>query len=179
MSWNKSKINEELSKHHQEFDALIDRLPLEVFEDNSADKWSAGQLQQHIILSLKPIVLAMRLPKFLLRYQFGLTNRPPRSYEELVVRYLKALDGRAAVAPKRFTPEQIGREAKQRQTIQFNKLINRLMQLVNKWSEDDLDLYVIPHPLMGKLTFREILYFTIYHVQHHKKQMDAIVKTKK
>lgn len=179
MSWNKSKINEELSKHHQEFDALIDRLPLEVFEDNSADKWSAGQLQQHIILSLKPIILAMRLPKFLLRYQFGLTNRPPRSYEELVVRYLKALDGRAAVAPKRFTPEQIGREAKQRQTIQFNKLINRLMQLVNKWSEDDLDLYVIPHPLMGKLTFREILYFTIYHVQHHKKQMDAIVKTKK
>ncbi len=121
----------------------------------------------------------MRLPKFLLRYQFGLTNRPPRSYEELVARYLKALDGRAAVAPKRFTPEQIGREAKQRQTIQFNKLINRLMQLVNKWSEDDLDLYVIPHPLMGKLTFREILYFTIYHVQHHKKQMDAIVKTKK
>ena len=53
------------------------------------------------------------------------------------------------------------------------------MQLVHKWSEDDLDLYVIPHPLMGKLTFREILYFTIYHVKHHKKQMDAIVKTKK
>ena len=179
MNWNKSKVNEELSKHHQEFDALIDRLPLEVFEDNSASKWSAGQLQQHIILSLKPIVLAMRLPKFLLHYQFGLTNRPSRSYNELVARYLKALDGRAALAPKRFTPKQIGSEAKQQQTIQFNKLINRLMQLVNKWGEDDLDLYVIPHPLMGKLTFREILYFTIYHVQHHKKQIDAIVKTKK
>ncbi|MGY8968626.1 MAG: hypothetical protein ACKVHT_09015 [Flavobacteriales bacterium] len=81
MSWNKSEINQELNKHHQEFDALIDQLAPEVFEDNSTGKWSAGQLQQHIILSLKPIVLAMRLPKFLLRYQFGLTNRPSRSYD--------------------------------------------------------------------------------------------------
>ncbi len=179
MNSNKSKINEELRKHHQAFDALIDGLPLDVFEDNSTGKWSAGQVQQHIILSLKPIVLAMRLPKFLLRYQFGLTNRPSRSYDDLVARYLKALDGRAAVAPKRFSPKQIGGEAKQQQTIQFNKLTHRLIQLVHKWGEDDLDLYVIPHPLMGKLTFREILYFTIYHVQHHKKQIDAVVKTKK
>ena len=178
MSWNKSEINQELNKHHQEFDVLIDQLAPEVFEDNSAGKWSAGQLQQHIILSLKPIVLAMRLPKFLLRYQFGLTNRPSRSYDELVARYQKALDGRAAVAPKRFTPKPIGSEVKQQQTIQFNKLINRLMKLVSKWSEGDLDLYVIPHPLMGRLTFREILYFTIYHVQHHKKQIDEIEKIK-
>ena len=53
------------------------------------------------------------------------------------------------------------------------------MKLVRKWDEDDLDLYVIPHPLMERLTFQEILYFTIYHVQHHKKQVGAIIKTKK
>ena len=176
MSWNKSEINQELNKHHQEFDALIDQLAPEVFEDNSTGKWSAGQLQQHIILSLKPIVLAMRLPKFLLRYQFGLTNRPSQSYDELVARYRKALDGRVTLAPKRFTPKTIGIEVKQQQTIQFNKLINRLMKLVRKWDEGDLDIYVIPHPLMGRLTFRKILYFTIYHVQHHKKQVDAITK---
>jgi hypothetical protein len=81
VSWNKLEINQELNKHHQEFDVLIDQLAPKVFEDNSTGKWSAGQLQQHIILSLKPIVLAMRLPKFLLRYQFGLTNRPSRSYD--------------------------------------------------------------------------------------------------
>jgi len=118
----------------------------------------------------------MRLPKFLLRYQFRLTNRPSRSYDELVARYRKALDGRIAVAPKRFTPKSIGSEVKQQQTIQFNKLINRLIKLVRKWGEGDLDLYVIPHPLMERLTFQEILYFIIYHVQHHKKQVNAITK---
>jgi len=154
MSWNKSEINQELNKHHQEFDSLIDQLARKVFENNSAGKWSTGQLQQHIILSLKPMVLAMRLPSFLLRYQFGLTNRPSRSFDELVARYRKALDGRAAVAPKRFTPKPLGDKAKQQQKIQFNKLFNRLMKLVSKWEESDLDLYAITHPLMGKLTLR-------------------------
>jgi len=79
----------------------------------------------------------MRLPKFLLRYQFGLTNRPSRFYDELVARYLKALDGRAALAPKIFTPKPIGSEVRQQQTIQFNRLIDRLMKLVRKWDEDD------------------------------------------
>ena len=48
----------------------------------------------------------MRLPRFLLCYQFGLTNRPSRFYDELVARYLKALNGRAALAPKYLLPSQ-------------------------------------------------------------------------
>jgi hypothetical protein len=30
-----------------------------------------------------------------------------------------------------------------------------------------LDEYLLPHPLIGKLTIREILYFTIYHNLRH------------
>jgi len=26
---------------------------------------------------------------------------------------------------------------------------------------------LLPHPLLGKVTVREMLYFTIHHVQHH------------
>ena len=48
----------------------------------------------------------MRLPRFLLCYQFGLTNRASRFYDELVARYLKALNGRAALAPKYLLPSQ-------------------------------------------------------------------------
>ena len=38
-----------------------------------------------------------------------------------------------------------------------------------KLDEEDLDNYILPHPLIGKTTIREMLYFTIYHVQHHHK----------
>jgi hypothetical protein len=27
---------------------------------------------------------------------------------------------------------------------------------------------VLPHPLLGKLTIREMLYFTVYHGEHHR-----------
>jgi len=54
-----------------------------------------------------PVVLALRLPRFMLKYQFGVTNRPSRSYEALVARYLKALDGMTAVAPKQFHPPPV------------------------------------------------------------------------
>jgi len=53
------------------------------------------------------------------------------------------------------------------------------MKLISKWEEGDLDLYVISHPLMGNLTYRKNLYFTIYHLQHYKKQIDAVAKIKK
>ena len=36
-----------------------------------------------------------------------------------------------------------------------------------KWSDAKLDKYIAPHPLLGKITLRELAYFTIYHIQHH------------
>ncbi len=50
-------------------------------------------------------------------------------------------------------------------------LVQKLCKRMNKYSEEELDKYILPHPLMGKVTLREMLYFTIYHVQHHEKQI--------
>ena len=33
--------------------------------------------------------------------------------------------------------------------------------------EKELDQYMLPHPILGKVTYREMLYFTMYHVNHH------------
>ena len=38
---------------------------------------------------------------------------------------------------------------------------------------DDLDKYVLPHPLLGKVTLREMLYFTIHHNEHHLELLKA------
>ena len=57
----------------------------------------------------------------------------------------------------------------------FNELNEPQQESLNKkielFSEQDLDSHILPHPLLGKLTFREMLYFTIYHVQHHQDLM--------
>lgn len=35
------------------------------------------------------------------------------------------------------------------------------------WSERDLDRIRMPHPILGMLTTREMLFFTLYHNRHH------------
>ena len=51
--------------------------------------------------------------------------------------------------------------------------MNSLCSAIEKnWKDTQLDQYIVPHPLLGKITLREMGYFTIYHVQHH----DAIIR---
>ena len=47
----------------------------------------------------------------------------------------------------------------------------RLQKSVIKWKEEDLDKYILPHPLMGRMPVRELAMWTAYHTEHHTKQL--------
>ena len=49
----------------------------------------------------------------------------------------------------------------------------QLWLAIGSWREQDLDRYVLPHPLLGKLTLREMLFFTLYHNYHHVRNVAA------
>lgn len=108
------------------------------------------------------------MPKLTMKVMFGSANRPSKTFEELVNKYTtKLAEGGKATA--QFVPPAI--ELKQKE-----KLLNELLQSAEKFckhlddfSEAQLDEYILPHPLLGKLTLREMMYFTIYHVEHHQK----------
>jgi len=53
---------------------------------------------------------------------------------------------------------------------QWSKASTELVETAGKWNESDLDVYLLPHPLIGKLTIREMLFFTIYHNLRHASQ---------
>jgi uncharacterized damage-inducible protein DinB len=46
----------------------------------------------------------------------------------------------------------------------LNKKVNQKM---GRFSEAQLDRLLVPHPLMGKMTLREILMWNAYHTEHH------------
>lgn len=167
---------EELINQHESFQKTIVGLNQQEYEFSWNEKWTPGQQLVHIRKSIAPVALAFLIPRFVLKYQFGVTNRASRTYEELVARYLKALEGRTAVAPKSFQPKPIPFATHKNELKSFQKSLRRLTSQVKKCSEKDLDYYVIPHPLIGKLTLREMIYFCIYHVQHHHKITHDIIK---
>jgi len=51
----------------------------------------------------------------------------------------------------------------------------KLQYKTNHISEKRLDTLLIPHPLMGKMTMREIIMWTAYHTEHHTKKFKKIL----
>ncbi len=155
---------------HQSFDEVINFIRQQddsLFDRPKAEgKWSTGQQLDHLIRSVKPLSTGMELPKFLLRFRFGTRNRAERSYDELVAKYQKKLKegGRASSA---FIPPEVPVEQKEQLLTAYEKEKINLVKVLQKWSETQLSTNVAPHPLLGKCTVRELLYFTIHHNFHH------------
>ncbi|MEI2673788.1 MAG: hypothetical protein V9F05_07080 [Chitinophagaceae bacterium] len=78
----------------------------EPFFTRKNDKWSPAEQAQHLVLSIKPLQLAYRLPGFALRLLFGKMNRPTRTYEELLDKYHAKLET-GATASAAYVPKQL------------------------------------------------------------------------
>jgi hypothetical protein len=77
-----------------------------------------------------------------------------------------------------FAPEanqaQGDEEARRAQLMATRtELSQQLWSAIDVWRDADLDRYLLPHPLLGKLTLREMLFFTLYHNYHHVQSVAA------
>jgi len=163
---DKPQIISALNENVDAFNNYIAPLTKEQFEVSPEGKWSAGQNLDHLIRAIKPVQLAYGLPKFALRILFGKTNRPSKTYDELVAKYkAKLAAGGRASGP--FIPPFIGFEKKDALIKKYVEQKQKLISKIEKQNEKDLDVYILPHPLLGKVTLREMLYFTIHHNEHH------------
>ncbi len=131
-------------------------------------KWSPAQQVKHLIVSANATRPAFSLPKFMVRLYSGKPNRPSRTFDELVDRYNQKLK-EGGKASKPFIPEEIDETyGKDRLLNEFKTSMNKLLAaIMDKWDDTNLDNYLAPHPLLGKITLRELCYFTIHHTWHH------------
>lgn len=157
------------------FDALttlLENLPPEKVQASLApDKWSAGQIAVHLVLSARPVVKSMLLPKTVLAEKFGTRNGTlERTFEDLLADYRQKTQG-GVTAPPQFTPEEVKADQKNNLTADLQQVLSELIGVIRQWNEVDLSTYMMPHPALGKLTVREMLYFTAFHTEHHTGQI--------
>jgi len=150
------------------FNAFCLEIPDDRFFDQPADKWSIAQNVTHLISSARMTRLAFRLPKFIVRIYTGKPNRPSRSFDELVAKYKTKLE-QGAKASGRYIPKPVpAKPGKEKIMQDFSSSMELLgKDIRNNWKDPQLDKYLAPHPLLGKITLRELGYFTIYHTIHH------------
>ena len=163
---DRQQLSSRLINDYDAFITYLCSLSEAEFMHAAPGKWTAGQQLDHILRAVKPVTLAFRLPRFIPRMLFGKPNRPGRSNEALVEKYKDKLQqgGRAS---GRFVPGPVAFSQRDELAKHLRSTVSSLSRTVAGMKEEDLDAYILPHPLLGKLTLREMLYFTIYHVEHH------------
>lgn len=135
--------------------------------------WSPAENLIHLIKSVKAVSQGLDVPKLLLAIRFRRPKDAPKSsrrFEGVVEIYLAAL-ARGGRASGPFVPkppaEGEAEQVRSRSLAGWEKAGATMIGKLGKWNEKSLDRYRLPHPLLGNLTVREILLFTIYHDRHH------------
>ncbi|RVT75390.1 DinB family protein [Flavobacterium sufflavum] len=163
---NKEEIINHLNTVHLSFWETANKLSNVTI--TADDKWSVEQNTDHLNKVLFRLNSFLEMPKDTIKLNFGLSNRNSITFKSLIKVYEMALkNGVKSTAP--FLPDSslnISELIKQGKSILSTLILN-----MQNWEETDLDLYNCPHPALGEITVREVLFFTIYHAQHHEKMI--------
>lgn len=144
-------------------------IPESEFFQAPADVWTPADNLVHLIKSASPVATALKLPKLALRARFGKAQQVTRPFTEVRATYMTFADAGQAIATGPFVPEVSTYTAAERERILqgWLKKSRQLISAIEAWKDEELDSLVLPHPLIGNMTLREILLFTIYHNMHH------------
>ena len=141
----------------------------EFFEPQRA-AWSPAEHARHLAKSARPVARALAAPRIVLAFRFGLHRGPSPDFAHLRDRYLAGLAagaqaGRFSPRAKPIPPDA---EAGRAEVIAEWRAANRALGgAVDRWAERSLDRYRLPHPVLGLLTVREMVAFSVYHTAHH------------
>lgn len=173
---NKANLVKQLQKNYTSFIDFMNSLSKEDYHFSANEKWSAGEQLAHIVLSLKPMVSVFQMEKTVLAEKFGKSEGLKRPYDEIIGLYFDKLKN-GLKAPDRFNPRLQNQENRDTLCEKVSQMVQTLSSRIEKFSEEELDDLALPHPLIGVLSLREMLFHTIYHAQHHQNLASKALKT--
>lgn len=164
----KAQLANLLNEKHDKLVQWLHAQPPEKWAAGPSGKWTSGQHIVHLVQSTRPLVTALSLPGFVLRLRFGKANRPSRDYETVVARYHERLaKSNGVVSPFSQKMPDTPPGEKEKWMAEMAALNGKVNRKLHRYSEAQLDGLLVPHPLMGKMTLREILLWNAYHTAHH------------
>jgi hypothetical protein len=163
---NKQELIKTFSDNHHTVITYIQALPDPHFSYRNHEKWTAGQQLRHILLTLLPFPKVLQSKDFIAQ-KFGTLQRTTWDYNTVRNNYLKT----SRQAPSQFLPEEILPSQKAGLIAQLEEVLATINQLFVLYNEEELDSLVLPHPLLGKLSIREMFYLMSYHPLHHLNQI--------
>ena len=146
--------------------------PDDAFHRPHPESWRPVDDLVHLTLATRALVRGFGLPGPALEERFGPAEAPSRPCRAIAALGREALDG-GATSPPAVVPEGAFAEAADRAEAlgealaEWRAATAELEALEDRWSEEELDRYRIPHPFLGLFTLREWLCFNHVHARHH------------
>lgn len=166
---NRREIIEALEGVHEEAVAYWTQYETPAFFRAMGTHWSASEHIRHLTRAMTPLLPVLRVPRVALRLAFGSATQASRTIEVIGAQYSAAL--KAGGTAGRFTPppDNHPRDQVRRDKIMdtHSETLRGLTQAMERWTEVQLDTYQLPHPLLGRMTVREMMLFTLLHNRHH------------
>lgn len=147
-------------------------LSAEEFVLRVGDAWTPAEHLLHLCTAVSAVARGFSINRWLLRLRFGRARSPSRRYLEVRDDYRERLSrgGRATgpyVPDREDSADERIEERRAAILARWGRVNSRLREAAERWSERELDRIRMPHPLLGMLSARELLFFTVYHNQHH------------
>lgn len=177
----KLAIKEQLKKTISDCRAVASSVEANLFFTNLNNKWSIGENLVHLEKSAKSVNKALAMPKEVLS-SFGKPMQASSTYQNILDRYHAVL-ATGVTATGGFVP-QVSVPAASEVVAEMQKIFvgfdaqhQTLLNALETFTDEDLDKYQLPHPVLGNLTLREMYYFMDLHIRHHQKAIVRIVMT--
>lgn len=171
LNMTKHQLIETFVKNHQTAVDYIDQLNEQEYLYTRDGKWTAGQQLNHIALTIVPFTRALASKEYLAQ-KFGLLERESWDYQTVLDNYAQT----SLKAPEQFLPPaEVGLAEKENITTAIQGDLEKIEALLGLYEEDELDRLAMPHPLLGKMSVREIFYLMGYHPIHHLKQIKILL----
>jgi len=164
---NKSEIKKGLQASFKEIGQWLRNHDDFLFDEGPSGKWNTSQQLDHIYKSTKAINKGMSFPKLLLRWKYGVASRESRDWDALKIKYKKTLNNLPEDFKQPVSPKSYGQALKGERILKFEQIGEEHIRLLEKFSDKQLDRFILPHPAIGKCTFREFFMWTIIHNDHH------------
>lgn len=167
----KEELIKKIYNNHKAMIDYVNILTDEQLIYSNNGKWTAAQQFHHVYLVLLPFPKILSSKEFISR-KFGKIDRLTWDYDTVIENYLKT----SRQSPQGFLPEQISPQQKTIITGDIQKVLQTIQELLDQYSDTELDTLVIPHPLLGNLTIRETFFLMSYHPTLHLNQSKEILE---
>jgi len=173
--FTREDILENLDRIPESIAAFYSDIPPETFFAIPSDGgWSAEKNLRHLIKATQPIYLGLMSPKFTL-FIFGSSKEKSRTISEIKQAYQAKLNSGSGAGV--FTPigenKKIDSDVQKKLVQDFLKLFAKYKRQIAFWEDGELDTHNMPHPILGNITVREMILFSIYHLFHHTSKVEA------